>query len=291
MPKNIIKAGGTGKLIARSIDRNALAYIKSIESVTSPSYPITEDGKNKIESFIKQIKQVIPWNSFVAWTFIWGQNANQTGFTDNKYNGIIKSFGGLGEGIVTSANSSTFFASDGMSFSSTGGLLVISPSTFFTGIKSIFGVLYPTTNTYFGSSINQNIFSISGGSGPSIKYYGNLYYRNQAIYSKITRNSIDDIQTNGTLVWTSLNKYRSLGTVFDTNSTSNYSNGIKQFTTSSLLSPNASGFNNVTIGGGIPIGKIPFVFVSNLVLTENQMLQLHNIYKNTLGKDLPNSQL
>ena len=108
---------------------------------------------------------------------------------------------------------------------------------------------------------------------------------------KITRNSIDNIQTNNTSVF-NLNFYKSLGTIFDANSTSNYSNGIKQFTASPLSVPNASLFNGVSIGGGIVNGgTIPFIFVSDLVLTDAQMLAIHNIYKSTLGANLTNSQL
>jgi hypothetical protein len=294
MPRNIIKGGGTGKLTTwnRSVDRDALKYIQLIESLTSPNNPITPDSKDKINSFIKQIKQIVPWNNFTAWTFILGQNAFPfLNFTDNKYNGIVKTFGGLGGGEVISADSSTNNGNEGLFFSSPGGVLAISPSSFFTSVKSIFGVFKPTDNFYFSNPINQSIFSVYGSSGPTSYTYSNLYYRSNAVYSKITRNSIDNIQTDNIGVF-NLNFYKSLGTIFDANSTSNYSNGIQQFTASSLSVPNASLFNGVSIGGGIVNGgTIPFVFVSDLVLTDAQMLAIHNIYKSTLGANLTNSQL
>ena len=291
---NIIKGGGTGKLTTwnRSVDRDALKYIQLIESLTSPNNPITQDSKNKINSFIKQIKQIVPWNNFTAWTFIRGQNAFPfLNSTNNKYNGIVKTFGGLGGGEVISANRSTSNGDEGVFFSSPGGLLAISPSSFFTSVKSIFGVFKPTDNFYYTSLINQSIFGVYGGSGPTSYIYSNLYYRSNAVYSRITRNSIDNIQTNHIDVF-NLNFYKSLGTIFDANSTSNYSNGIKQFTASPLSVPNASLFAGVSIGGGIVNGgTIPFVFVSDLVLTDAQMLAIHNIYKSTLGANLTNSQL
>jgi len=291
--RNLIKGdGGTGKLILKSTDRDALKYIKLIESLTHPNVPITEDGKNKIDNFIKQIKKVIPWNNFTAWTFIRGQNAfSFLDFTDNKFNGIIQTFGGLGQGQIILANNSVSSANEGISFSNPGGVLSVSPSSFFTSVKSIFGVFKPTDNLYFNNLINQSIFNVGGSSFPITHYYANLYYRSQAVYSRITRNSINDIQTNDTAVF-NLNYYKSLGVVFDSNSTSNYSNGIKQFTASSLAAPNPSLFNGVSIGGGVVAdGTIPFVFISDLILTDAQMLSIHNIYKSTLGADLINSQL
>ena len=291
---NVVKSGGSGKLTTwnRSVDRDALKYIQLIESLTNPNNPITQDGKDKINNFIKQIKQIVPWNNFTAWTFIRGQNAFPfLNFTDNKYNGIVKTFGGLGGGEVISANSSTNNGNEGLFFSNPGGVLAISPSSFFTSVKSIFGVFKPTDNFYFSNPINQSIFSVYGSSGPTSYTYSNLYYRSNAVYSKITRNSIDNIQTNNIGVF-NLNFYKSFGTIFDANSTSNYSNGIKQFTASPLSVPNASLFNGVSIGGGIVNGgTIPFVFVSDLVLTDAQMLAIHNIYKSTLGASLTNSQL
>jgi len=292
--KNLIKGdGGTGKLILKSTDRDALEYIKLIESLTHPNVPITEDGKNKIDNFIKQIKKVIPWNNFTAWTFIRGQNAfSFLDFTNNKFNGIIQTFGGLGQGQIIFANSSVSSANEGISFSNPGGILSVSPSSFFTSVKSIFGVFKPTDNFYFNNIIDQSIFGVGGGSGPITHTYASLYYRFQAVYSRITRNSMNNIQTNNTAVF-NLNYYKSLGVVFDSNSTSNYSNGIKQFTASSLAAPNPSlPVNGVGIGGGVVgSGTIPFVFISNLVLTDAQMLSIHNIYKSTLGADLINSQL
>ena len=291
---NVIKSGGTGKLITSIYNSDALKYIQLIESLTSPNNPITQDSKNKINSFIKQIKQIVPWNNFTAWTFIRGQNAFpyvNLNSTDNRYNGIVKTFGGLGGGEVISANSSTSNGDEGLSFSSPAGVLSISPSSFFTSVKSIFGVFKPKGNYYYIGTIDQNIFSVGGGSGPISYTYSSLYYRLDAVYSRITRNSILDIQTSNTSVF-NLDFYKSLGTVFDANSTSNYSNGIKQFTASPLSVPNASLFSRVSIGGGIvDNGTIPFVFVSDLVLTNAQMLAIHNIYKSTLGANLINSQL
>jgi hypothetical protein len=293
---NVVKSGGTGKLTTwnRSMDRDALKYIQLIESLTSPNNPITPDSKDKINSFIKQIKQIVPWNNFTAWTFIRGQNAFPPFLdsTDNRYNGIVKTFGGLGGGEVISTNTSTSNGDEGLSFSSPAGVLSISPSSFFTSVKSIFGVFKPKGNYYYIGTIDQNIFSVRGGdSGPISSTYSNLYYRLDAVYSRITRNSILNIQTNNTSVF-NLNFYKSLGTIFDANSTSNYSNGIKQFTASPLSVPNASLFSGVSIGGGIvDYATIPFVFVSDLVLTDAQMLAIHNIYKSTLGASLTNSQL
>lgn len=237
-----------------------------------------------IDNFIKGCKQLGIWQSMVCWPLRSQQNIG-SGST-------VLSFGGLGNYNGTMVNTTTWslsgIQSGGASFS--GSQINIS-TTIIRVINfgaSIFGVI--SNNNDDNYSIIQVADSDGNPTYPSILC-------NQAIslgvIPVVTRNSTRYFQATRGGAFSA--GFSSVAGVIRSTSQSNFRNGtlIANEINLNVMNPDSqtlvntafiAGRGNGTITGGGVIS--PISLISTIMFSNEQITNLHNLYKTTIGKGL-----
>ena len=284
MPKLGLSLGLPTNNSIGGLDPDALAFIATA-GVTDAT------AKDQINSFVKGVKDLGIWSSFVCWPLINTQQGKAAGTTS----GTIYSLGGLGTFNGTMTSSPTI-GTNGVTCTGTNQSYIVLPSgAALLAVNPVTsGAVYKSSGTvwasaihwlygnWYGATTNQNSggwFREGAGSGAGLlnQMRGST---NLSIFGTDAEQTTFAFLTNTTSGSAS-------------NNSINYKNGtaVSTNTVGTTVSPAPSGATSYRIcfaqNSATFSGTMTFHFVARDVLfTSGQVSSFYTLYKNTLGSSV-----
>lgn len=237
-----------------------------------------------IDNFIKGTKQLGIWQNMVCWSLRSQQNIG-SGST-------VLSFGGLGNFNGT-MNNTTTWGSNGIQSAGTSftGRINISNEIkkFINYGATIFGVLSNNADDNYGIFLQQD--EDGNPTYPSLLIN---QVNSTGVIPVVTRNNTRYFQSTRGGAFSA--GFSSVAGVIRSTSQANFRNGtlIANETNLNVINPDSQTISVITAGiairgnGPITGGGVtsPISLISTLILTNEQIANLHNLYKTTIGKGL-----